>query len=166
MVIEEKSSLIEGVIGAVGVVIVILSTLSAPRLSSNASREELAKDGVRKTQRIKALQTWLTTAQQSNDSLRSQLVTAGSLLEKASAQINTLTAERDGLKMQVASATTQLKNVQGQFEELKEEMAKYKEILSVQQAVDERDDALERAKKAEDRIRELTLELKRAGVWP
>ena len=166
MVIEEKSSLIEAAIGAVGVVVVILCTLSAPRLSSNLSREELAKDGTRKAQRIKALQTWLTTAQQSNDSLRSQLVTAGSLLEKARTQIDTLTAERDGLKTQVASSAAQLKEVQGQFGALKQEMAKYEEILSLRQAVEERDDALERAKKAEERYRELTLKLNREGVMP
>ena len=43
MVIEEKSSLIEGVIGAVAVVVVLASTLSAPRLNSNLSREELTQ---------------------------------------------------------------------------------------------------------------------------
>jgi hypothetical protein len=46
------------------------------------------------------------------------------------------------------------------------EAAKLKEFLSLQEAQKERDDAAERATKAEDRIRELTLELHRAGVWP
>jgi chromosome segregation ATPase len=164
--IEEKSSLFEGAIGAVGAVIVFASTLSAPRLSVNMSREELARDGVQKTQRIEVLQTWLKTAQQGNDSLRAQLASTGSLLEEARAEIGSLTEERNGLKTQVASKTGQLKEVDGQLQELKQEMAKFKEFISFQQVAGERDEALDRAKKAEERIRELTLQLNRAGVWP
>ncbi len=166
MIWEEKSSVFENVTAAVGVVIVLASTLSGPRLASNMSREELAKDGARKAQRLEMLQTWLNTAQQGNESLRAQLASANSRLEKAHAEINVLTEECSGLKTQLASATGQLQDVSGQLQELKQEMAKFQEILSVQQVADERDDALERAKKAEERVRDLTLQLNRAGIWP
>ncbi len=166
MVIEEKSSLIESVIGAVGLVIVLTSTLSAPRLKSNLSREELVHDGAQKVRRIEMLQTWLKTAHQGNDSLRAQLANSGSLLGKARSQMSALVEERDTLKAQAASTSRQLQDVDGQLQALKEEMAKFKEIVSLQQVADERDDALERAKKAEERIRELTLQLNREGIWP
>ncbi|MBN1358940.1 MAG: hypothetical protein JW993_00025 [Sedimentisphaerales bacterium] len=166
MIWEEKSPVFEGVIAGIGVVILLLSTLSTPRLSSTMTREELTADRTRKAQRIETLQTWLTAAQQGNESLRTQLATTNSHLEKARAQIGALAEERDGLSAQVASTTRQLQEIDGQFQALKEEMAKFKEIVSVQQVAEERDDAVERAKKAEERVRELTLQLNRAGIWP
>lgn len=163
---EEKSSVFENVTAAVGLAIVFISTLCAPRLSANLSREELAKDGARKAQRIAALQTWLKAAQQGNDSLRAQLVSADARLDQGRAELNALTEERDGLKAQVASATSQLQELDTNFKALQQEMAKFREVVSLQQVADERDKALERAKKAEERIRELTLQLNRAGIWP
>jgi chromosome segregation ATPase len=166
MVAEEKSSLFEGLTAGVGVVVVLISTLAGPRLNSNMSREELTRDRTRKAERIVALQTWLKTAQQGNDFLRTEVANAGSLLEKARLEIAALVEERDGLEEKVASTAGQLQDVQGKLEELKREVAQFKEFVSLQELAKERDDAQEKAKKAEERIRELTLQLNRAGVWP
>ena len=166
MISEQKSSLFEGLTAGVGVVVVLLSTISAPRLNSNMTREELNQDRTRKAQRIAALQTWLKTAQQGNEYLRTQVVSADSQLDEAQAEVSALTEERDGLKEKVASTTGQLQDVQGKLEELKQEMTQFKEFVSMQKLAKERDEAEEKAKKAEERIRELTLQLNRAGVWP
>lgn len=166
MISEEKSALFEGVIVAVGMVILLAGTLSVPPLTSTMSRAELVEDRAEKTQRIVALQRSLETARQENESMQTQLTAAHSLLEEVRSEIDALTVERDLLETKVAATTSQLQDVNAQFQELKREMAQFKELVSLQELAGQRDEALQRAKRAEERIRDLTLQLNRAGIWP
>jgi chromosome segregation ATPase len=166
MISEEKSSLFEGAVAAVGVVVLFASTLSLPRLTSTMSRTELTEDRARKAQRIAVLQQSLDTAHQEAEVVRAQLASADALLEQARDAMNALTVERDELQTRVTATTKQLREVDTQLEALKKDMAEYKELVSMQEVAEERDDARRRAEKAEERIRELTLQLNRAGVWP
>ncbi len=162
MITEEKSSLFEGVTAGLGVVIVFISTLSAPRLSNNMTRVELARQSAREAKYLANLQTTLKATQEDNGTLRVQLAEAGSLLEKARLQMTTLIGERDTLEAKVAATTSQLQDMEGKYQALNEQMAQFNEV----EVCKERDAAFDRAKKAEDRIRELTLQLNRAGIWP
>lgn len=173
MVIEEKSSLIENIAVGAALVVVFLGTLSIPRLSTTISRAELNQDGARKAQRITSLEASLATAENESENLRGQLAQAGSQLEATAAALETahseisgLKVERDELATRVTATTQQLRDVDSQLEDLKQKLAEFKEFVTAQQVANERDEAVERAKKAEERIRELTLQLNRAGIWP
>ena len=166
MITEEKSSLFEGVTVGLGIVIVFISTLSAPRLTSNMTRRELARERVREARDLTRLQATLTATQEYNATLRARLTEADSLLERAHIEMSALIEERDTLTAEVAAATSQLQDMEGKYQALQEETTESRKVLSAQQIVQERDAAVDRAKQAEERIRQLTLELNRAGIWP
>jgi chromosome segregation ATPase len=166
VITEEKSSLIEGVTVGLGVVIVFISTLSGPRLSHSMTPVESARKEAREARYLTNLRKAVTATYQDNETLRTRLTEAGALLEKARLEMTTLTVERDALKADVAAATGQLQEMKDEYQALQAEMTQFRQGLSDHVLAKERDEALERASKAEDRIRELTLQLNRAGIWP
>ena len=173
MVIEEKSSLFESAFAIGGVLVAIILTFSSPKLESALSRQELADDRDQKVQEIASLEASLAAAQNDNEALRAQLVEVGSVLQQAQThiqarqtEINDLEVDISALKVQRDGLTAQLQDKDRQLEDLRSQIAEFQEFLSVQQAAGERDEALERAQKAEERIRQLTLQLHNAGVYP
>jgi chromosome segregation ATPase len=110
--------------------------------------------------------TALTATQENHASLQTKAAETRRQLEQMRCELAALTKERDTLMAQVAAANEKVEELSSKLETTGLEAAKLKEFLSLQDVQKERDDAAERAQKAEDRIRELTLELHRAGIWP
>ncbi len=166
MITEQKLSLFEGWATASGVVVLLIATMVGPRLNPGMTRDELAVVNADKTRRISQLATTLTTVRQDHAALRTQAVETGQLLEQTRSELAALTQERDALLAQIADANARLRELDNRLLTTHMETAKLKEFLSLQEIQKERDEAAEKATKAEDRIRELTLQLHRAGVWP
>ncbi len=73
----------------------------------------------------------------------------------------------DSLITQVATATTRLQELEATLHDSKAQAGKLKEYASLQEQLKkERDEAVSQAHNAAERIRELTLKLQRAGVYP
>lgn len=166
MMTEENLSVLEGWAIALSAIALFTATMAAPRLSRSVTRDELAVANVDKTRRISRLVTALTAAQKDSVALREQVEQTTQALEQMRVELETLTKERDTLVSQVAAANAKVQELDGKLQTTGLEAAKLKEFLSLQDIQKERDEAAERAKEAEDRIRELTLELHRAGIWP
>jgi chromosome segregation ATPase len=166
MMTEENLSVVEGWVIALSAIAVLTATVAGPRLSHTVTRDELAVVNVAQTRHISRLVAALTATQKEQASLQTEAAEKGRLLEQMRSELATLTEERDALVAQVATADAKVQELNTKLETTGMEAAKLKEFLSLQEVVEERDNAAERAKKAEDRIRELTLELHRAGVWP
>ncbi|HNY78453.1 MAG: hypothetical protein RBS72_18060 [Sedimentisphaerales bacterium] len=166
MMTEENLSVLEGWVIALSVIVVFSTTMAAPQLHHVMARDELAVANAGKTKLISELAATLESARQDNTSLRAEAVETGRLLEQVRCELAALKQERDTLIGQVAVANEKLRELDSRLQTTGLEAAKLKEFLSLQETQKERDDAAERAKKAEDRIRELTLQLHRAGVWP
>ena len=180
MVIEEKSSLFESAFAIGAILIAIIATFSSPILDTSLSREELVQQRDGKVQQIAELQADLVAAEKDYESLEDQLAQAGVNLQAAQAQtaereseIDALKVEREELTTRVTATTKQLRQADDEIEDLKNEMARFEDILSIQQVAEKLDEAIARAEEAEERtkrreeqIRELTLQLNRAGIYP
>jgi uncharacterized phage infection (PIP) family protein YhgE len=166
MMTEENLSVLEGWVIALSVIAVFIATMAGPQFSHVLARDELAVANADKTRRISRLLTALASTQQANASLHAEVAESGQLLEQARSELAALTQERAALVAQVAAANEKVRELDNKLQTTGLEAAKLKEFLSLQEIQKERDDAAERAAKAEDRIRELTLALHRAGVWP
>ncbi len=166
MMTEENLSVLEGWVIALSVIVVFSATMAGPQLNHVMARDELAVANADKTKHISALVATLESARQENASLRAEAAETSQLLEQARCELAALKQERDTLIGQVAVANEKVRELDSRLQTTGLEAAKLKEFLSLQETQKERDDAAERAKKAEDRIRELTLQLHRAGIWP
>lgn len=163
---KERLSKLEVSVAALCGVILFVATLSGPRLSHGVPRDRLAAVNMRQSQEIAALEKALATAREQQSVLQEQLTEAGHQLEAVRADLSTLKQERETLSAQLATSAQRIRELETRLQSTDQEASKLKELLSVQEANKERDEAMARAEKAEDRIRELTLELHRAGVWP
>lgn len=166
MMTEENLSVCEGWVIALSAIALLTATLGGPRLSQSITRDELAVASVTQTKRISRLAAALTSTQKDNAALQADVAKASRLLEQTRSELAALMQERDALVAQVAAATAKVQELDSKLQVTHLEAAQLKEFLSLQELQKERDDAKEKATKAEDRIRELTLQLHRAGVWP
>ncbi len=166
MMKEEKLSLFERGAVASSVVVLLIATMVGPRLNPGMARDELAVANAHKTRHISQLAASLTTARQDQAALRTQAAQTEQLLDKVRSELDALMQERDALVAQVAVANQRVQELETRLQTTHLEAARLKEFLSLQEIKKERDEAMDKATKAEDRIRELTLQLHRAGVWP
>ena len=170
MVIEGKQSKREVVVGVFGLVIALIATVASPGPDRPVSRNALASANGRMIRHISEMQTALRTIREYNSGLQMQLATTRQLLEDAHSAAQSalakLTQERDSLGTKVSTTTEKIEELEVQYQAASAEADQLKQLLSLHDAAMERDAAKEKAKQAEERIRELTLELHRSGIWP
>lgn len=102
-----------------------------------------------------------------NGSLEAELRKLATSLETTKSDFASFRQVHDTLIAQVAAATAKLQEFENKFQDTKTQAAKISEFASLQEQLKkERDEALAQAKDAAERVRELTLRLQRAGVYP
>ncbi len=161
---EEKLGGFEIAVAVVGGLIVFVATMAAPPLNRGTTRAELAMVNARQEQQIAELGTTLEVTQQERDELRFQWKQARAKLEQACSELAVLKREHETLDTRLTAANEEIKKLKNDLkvQELKAELE-----VKNREAADERvRRAEERKKKAEDQVRELTLQLHRAGVLP
>lgn len=163
---HEKLSKCERPVTAACVVIALIATVAGPRLNLGRTRDRLAATDVHRTSQITTLQTALQEARQHGRLLEAQAAKTEFALQNAQAEVAALKAERDDLVAQVATAANKMSELESRLAALGVEADNLQDLASLQELTQQRDSAVDRAERAEDRIRELTLELHRAGVWP
>jgi len=164
--IAERLSKMEVSVAALCGVILFVATLTGPRSSHGVPRDRLVAVNARQSQEITALESALDAAQNQGCLLQEQLAQAGHQLEEVRVNLSALEQERETLSTRLAAAMHRIGELERKLQATDQEACKLKELLSVQEANKERDEAKARAEKAEERIRELTLELHRSGIWP
>jgi chromosome segregation ATPase len=163
---RERLSKCELPVAAASILIALIATLAGPRLNHGMTRDRLVAVNVRRTRQVAGLQAALRAAQSSNRALETELAGASIALENAQSQLAALVTERDALAAEVATSACKTLELEGRLATITDEAAQLKELLSLHELSRERDAATARAEKAEERIRQLTLELHRSGVWP
>ena len=177
MAMEETQSKLEVVIGMLGVAIALIATVASPGPDRPMSRNALATANGRMTKHIAEMQIALRTIREYNSGLQTQLAQARQSLEDAHAQarrsqeeaqseLAKLVQDRDTLGTQLSTSAEKMRELETKYQTTSAEADKLKELLSIHGANLERDAAKAKAKKAEERIRELTLQLHRSGIWP
>jgi len=88
-------------------------------------------------------------------------------LEDTRADLASFRQVHDTLIAQVATTTSRVQELEARLQESKVQAGKLKEYTALQEQLrKERDEAVSQARDAAERIRELTLKLQRAGVYP
>ena len=161
-----KLSKYEMPVAIMSILIVLVATLAGPRLNYGHPPDGDAAEHGRKTKQIAELQTALKTAWSVRQALETEFNAAKLALEKAQSQMSALKADRDALVTQVATATEKARHLESELAAARQETGKPQQTPQLDQLTKERDEAIARAKRAEERNRQLTLELHRAGIWP
>lgn len=175
---------IETGIGIAGLLVALIATAFGPALHLEVTKDELAAESGLRAERIEVLEALLLTSHRNNNALRAQLAENNLLRNKAYAQLGGLieqvdiaTKEREILKTQfaeqrgelqaqLADAKERIKELDGDLKLANAKLAQTRELASRYALANERDAAVDKAKRAEERIRELTLQLHRSGLWP
>lgn len=163
---RERISKLEVSVAVLSGVIVFIATLTEPRLSHGVSRDTRAVTHARQDRQISELEAALQAAQEEGRTLQTQRAEAGLQLEELRSELAALKQERETLGTQLAASVEKVRELGEKMQAADQEATKTKDLLLVQEANRARDEAEARAEKAQDRIRELTLELHRAGIWP
>ena len=101
-----------------------------------------------------------------NNTLQTDLVRVTRLLESARSDLASLTQGYNALNAQAATTTARLQQFETAVQQANERMAKFSESEALQKISQERDDATTRAKESSDQVRQLTLKLQKAGIYP
>ena len=72
----------------------------------------------------------------------------------------------DSLGMQVTTTADKVKQLEATVRQASERMAKFSESGALQKISKERDEALAQTKQSDEQVRQLTLKLQKAGVYP
>jgi chromosome segregation ATPase len=166
MFTDERIGAIEHGIASIAVLIVLACTMGGPLLNWGPTREQLAQTCVGNKRVITQLESSLQTAEGRAKAQSSELVKASNSITVLQARVNALQKERDDATGQTSNEASRVKELQDQLEAAKAENTKLNDTVHLDDTKKKLDEALERATKAEDRIRELTLQLHNAGIWP
>ena len=153
----------EAILGIVVLVMLVTCGLASVPMPSRTMGEEpsisLRRDKLRAAE-IQDLRT-------QDSSLEDELRKLSKALENTKADLTSFRQVHDTLIAQVATTTTKMQEIEGSIQDTKSQAGKLSEYAVLQERLQkERDEALGQAKDAAERVRELTLRLQRAGVYP
>jgi chromosome segregation ATPase len=173
MLTDEKVESYEKTGMIVAAVVVLICTAGAPRSDTGPTREQLARAYVRGGHRIVQLQSSLRTAESQIKAQKVEMAGVSTSVAKLQEQMLSVQKERDEFKGRTTDATAKIKELENQLSAARAETAnaraeitKLNDKMAKDDTPKQRDEAIARANKAEDRIRELTLQLHNAGIWP
>ncbi|MBP7050332.1 MAG: hypothetical protein KBE65_04895 [Phycisphaerae bacterium] len=157
-----KKSFEEMILGIVVLVLLVVCAFAGVSASSRtASRESFSLQRARvHAARIEQLQT-------RDDLLEGEIKRLSKALENTRSDLASFRQVHDTLITQVATATNKVRELEASIQSSQVQASKLKEYAAMREQLQkERDEAVSRAKDAAERIRELTLKLQRAGVYP
>ncbi len=166
MLTDELLETVERVIAGIAALVVFLCTMGGPHLNWGPTREQLAKACVRSSRQVTQLQTSLQTAEHQAKTQKTELAAATNSATSLQARLNALLKERDTFTRQTSDEANKVKELESQLQAAKSEIARLKDASAKENMTGKLDAAVTRANKAEDRVRELTLQLHNAGIWP
>jgi len=153
------------------VVLVVCAISSVPRFSQTAqagpgAKEQVAQERQQNEQSLAELQTALRQLQVRNTSLEADVVKIARSLESNRSELAGLKEEHSTLGTQVAATASRLQQLEATVQQTNERLAKAGDSPVLHKVAKERDDALAQAKQSNDQVRQLTLKLQKAGVYP
>ena len=134
------------------VMLVVCAMASAPRLSLTTYAARAAKAHEQNKQSIATLDTTTRQLQTRNEAVEAQLAKVTKLLESARSDLAKLREGHDALGAQVTATAVKVQQLSAPG--------------TLQKLTKERDDARAQARQRDDQVRQLTLALQKAGVYP
>ncbi|MGE5294188.1 MAG: hypothetical protein ACM3VT_05115 [Solirubrobacterales bacterium] len=154
---------LESILGVVVLVVLLACGLASMPMTIRTAGEDISVSLRRDRERTQELQE----LRNRDGSLEAELKKLSKTLESTKADLASFRQVHDTLIAQVAVATAKMQEIAGQIEDTKGTATKLTEYATLQEQLKkERDAAVNQAKDATERVRELTLRLQRAGAYP
>jgi septal ring factor EnvC (AmiA/AmiB activator) len=164
---EPRKNTLEIVAAVVAMGILVACAFSdAPRLHLTTPAAREAREREQNRQSFAELQATTRQLQTRNDAMQAELAKTTRLLESTRSNLAGLTEGHNALNTQVATTAAKLQQFETTVQQTSERMAKFSESAVLQRITKERDDAISQSKQSQDQIRQLTLKLQKAGVYP
>jgi chromosome segregation ATPase len=156
---EPRKDMLEIAAAVTATAILFACALSdLPRLT-HTLRDSQAQEREQNRQFMGQLQT-------RNNAVEAELAKVTQLLESTRSELAALTKGHGTLGTQVTTATARLRQLESTVQQTSERVAKFGDPGALQQIAKQRDEAMAQSKQSEDQIRQLTLKLQKAGVYP
>ena len=155
-------------IGAVvaGMIILAACAISDVPRPSRTTPAGRGREQDRGGQSLAELQTATQQLQARNSAVESEMATLARLLQGVRAELAGLKEGHDSLAAQVTTTTATLQKLETTVQQTSERVANGVDPKVLQQVTKERDEALVQTKQSDDQVRQLTLKLQRAGLFP
>ena len=155
-------------VAAVGAIVILVACAIAdvPRLGRTARAAQDVKDRELDRQPFTELQAAMHQLQARNSATDTDLVKIARLLENTRSELAGLKEGHNALNTQVATTTAKLQQLEAAVQQTNERIANSGDSAVVQKIATERDEALARSKQSNEQVRQLTLQLQKAGVYP
>jgi hypothetical protein len=163
---ESRKNMLEIGAAVVGVIISAACALSdAPRPGLTTPVVQ-GKEQEHRGQLIAELQTALQQLQARNNIVEADMATITRLLQGVRSELAGVKDGHNALETQVITTVAKLQKLETVVQQTSERVANSVDPKALLQATKERDEALAQTKQSDDQVRQLTLKLQRAGLFP
>jgi predicted nuclease with TOPRIM domain len=163
---EPRKNILEIVAAVVAMAILGACAISGlPRQTQTTNASQVEERPLDK-QALSMLQTTAHELQTRDDAVEAKLAKITQLLESTRSDLAMLTEGHNKLGTEVATTTAKLQQLETTVQQTNGRMAEFSESGTVPQLIKQRDEAITQSKQSDDEVRQLTLKLQRAGVYP
>jgi len=140
-----------------------ISDVPRPGLLTSAAR---TKEPGRSGPSTAALQTATQQLQMRDTAIEADVAALTRLLQGARAELASLKEQHSTLEAQVTTTVAKLQKLETAVQESSARLANAPDPKVLLQATKDRDEALAQSKQSDEQVRQLTLKLQRAGLYP
>lgn len=151
---------------AAAAILIACVVSNVPYVNQTTPGARAAKARQQDRQSIVQLQTATRDLQTRNEALEAQVAKMSRLLESTRSEVAKLTEGQSSLNEQMVAATAKVQQLDATVRQSNERLIKFSESDTLQKLSKERDEALARSKDGDNQIRDLTLKLQKAGIYP
>lgn len=164
---EPRKDVLEVVAAVLAFIVVLACAVSdVPRLYLTTPAARAVKERESNRQSFAQLQTAARELQARDEALQAELAKITRLLETTRSNLANLTEGHGALSTRVTATATKLQQFETTVNQTNERLTKFSESAVLERVTKERDDATTHAKQSDDQIRQLTLKLQKAGIYP
>jgi septal ring factor EnvC (AmiA/AmiB activator) len=164
---ELRKDMLEVAAASVALVVVLVCAVSnVPRLYLTTPAARAAKEREVNRQSFAQLQAATRELQARDEAVQAELAKITRLLETTRSNLANLTEGQGALNARVAATAAKLQQFETTVHQTNERLTKFSESAVLEQLTKERDDAVTRADQSDDQVRQLTLKLQKAGIYP
>jgi len=164
---ELRKDVLEVVAAVAALVLLLVCAVSdVPRLYLTTPGARAAKERESNQQSFALLQTATRELQARDVAMQAELAKITRLLETTRSNLANLTEGHGALDMRVTATAAKLQQFETAVHQANERLTKFSESAVLERITKERDDAATRANQSDDQVRQLTLKLQKAGIYP
>jgi septal ring factor EnvC (AmiA/AmiB activator) len=163
---ESRKIVLEVVVAVVGIIVAAACALSDAPRPSLAMPVLQVKEQKHQGQLIAEIQTAMQQLRTRNTAVETETVAITRLLQGIQAELASLKEGHTALQTQVTTTVAKLQQLETAIQQTNKRVANSVDPKALLQVTKERDEALAQSKQSDDQVRQLTLKLQKAGVFP